>query len=185
MELKTCDFLQVSGLQTSNMIPSWVRFKAALWITCSRDHGKPRQTADLGLRDREAMKLLVLALLVTFCGAQELPDAPHKFLDRQNVILFSMNAGLIAADAFTTDGIVNDHRNGQEFNPIARPFVEHTSSAKATIFWASTYVGTIGLSYLFHRTEHHRLERFTQYLLLGCETYSVTANAITDSSAGP
>jgi len=140
---------------------------------------------DLGLRDREEMKPLVFALLVTLCGAQELPDAPHKFLDHQNVVLFSMNASLVAADAFTTDHIVNHHSNGQEANPIARPFVEHTSSAKAAIFWASTYAGTIGLSYLFHHTGHHRLERFTQYLLLGCETYSVTANVITDSSAGP
>ena len=133
----------------------------------------------------EEMKPLVFALLVTFCGAQELPDAPHKFLDRRNMVLFSTNAGLIAADAFTTDHIVNDYPNGQEANPIARPFVEHTSSAKAAFFWASTYAGTIGLSYLFHRTRHHRLERFTQYLLLGCETYSVTANAITETGGSP
>jgi hypothetical protein len=127
------------------------------------------------------MKPLVLSLLVSLCAAQELPEAPHKFFDRQNTVLFSMNAGLVAADAFTTDYIVNHQPNGQEWNPIARPFVENTNAGKAAFFWASTYVGSIGLSYLFHHTGHHRLERFTQYLLMGCETYSVTSNVITDS----
>ena len=151
-----------------------------MWIIVSETTGKQRQ-----LLTDEEMKPLVFALLVTLCGAQELPDAPHKFLDRRNIVLFSTNAGLIAADAFTTDHIVNDYPNGQEANPIARPFVEHTSSAKAAFFWASTYAGSIGLSYLFHRTGHHRLERFTQYLLLGCETYSVAANAITETGGSP
>jgi len=129
--------------------------------------------------------LVVFALLVSpsLCRAQKLPDAPHKFFDRQNIILFSTNAGLIAADAATTDHIVNHLPNGQEWNPIARPFVENTSAGKAAIFWAGTYVGSLGLSYLFHHTGHHHLERFTQYLLLGCETYSVTSNVITDSVA--
>lgn len=131
------------------------------------------------------IKALVFVLLLTFCEAQELPDAPHNFLDHQNLLLFSVNAGLVTADAFTTDQIVNHHPNGQETNPLARPFVEHTSAARAAIFWASTYAGSIGLSYLFHRTGHHRLERFTQYFFLGCETYSVTDNAITDSRPGP
>jgi hypothetical protein len=98
------------------------------------------------------MKLLVFALLATWCGAQEPPDAPHAFLDRENTILFSTNAGLVAADAFTTDHIVNHYPNGHEVNPIARPFVEHTSSAKAAIFWTGTYAGSIGLSYLLHHT---------------------------------
>lgn len=130
------------------------------------------------------MKALVLTLLVTFCDAQELPNAPHKFFDRQNTILLSVNAGLMAADAFTTDHIVNHHPNGQEANPLARPFVEHTSTAKAAVFWAGTYAGTIGLSYLFHHSGHHRLERITQYLVVGCETYSVASNVATDSSPG-
>lgn len=131
------------------------------------------------------MKSFILGLLVTLAGAQELPDAPHRFWDRQNIILFSMNAGLVASDAVTTDHIVNHHPDGQEANPIARPFVEHTSAAKAALFWASTYAGAVGLSYMFHRTHHHRLERFTQYLLLGGETYSVTSNAITESGESP
>lgn len=131
------------------------------------------------------MKLLVFAvLLVSLCGAQERPDAPHKLLDRQNIVLFSINAGLIAGDAFTTDHIVNHHPNGQEWNPIARPFVQDTSAGKAAIFWAGTYAGSIGLSYIFHHTGHHRLERLPQYLLLGCETYSIASNAITDSKGG-
>ncbi len=126
------------------------------------------------------MKAVIFGVLVTLCRAQELPDAPHKFLDRQNAILFTLNAGLVASDALTTDHIVNQHPNGHEANPIARPFVEHTSAAKAALFWASTYAGAIGVSYVFHRTRHHRLERFTQYLLLGSEIYSVTSNVVTE-----
>lgn len=131
------------------------------------------------------MKLLVvILLLVTVCGAQELPDAPHEFLDRQNMLLFFINAGLVAGDAFTTDHIVNQNPNGREWNLIARPFVQKTSAGKAAIYWAGTYAGSIGLSYIFHHTGHHRLERLPQYLLLGCETYSVISNAVTDSRAG-
>jgi len=127
------------------------------------------------------MKPLVFLLLLTSALAQETPDAPHTFLDRQNLTLFSLNAALVAADAFTTDHIVNHYPSGREWNPIARPFVEHTSSAKAAIFWAGTYAGSVGLSFMFHHSGHHRLERFTQYLLVGCESYSVISNAVTDS----
>src|SRR5215831_11469999 len=146
-----------------------------------REAAKSGQVLTLGYANGRRMKPLVFAFIVSLCGAQELPEAPHKFFDRQNIILFSMNAGLVAADASTTDHIVNQHPNGREWNPIARPFVENTSAGKTAIFWAGTYVGGIGLSYLFHYTGHHRLERFTQYLVLGCETYSVTSNVITDS----
>jgi hypothetical protein len=126
----------------------------------------------------------IFALLVALCGAQEVSGAPHAFLDRKNIALFSTNAGLVAADAFTTDHIVNHYANGHEANPIARPFVEHTNSAKAATFWAGTYAGSLGLSYLLHHTGHHRMERFTQYLVLGCETYSVASNVVTDNRSG-
>lgn len=130
------------------------------------------------------VKPLLLLLFVNLCAAQDLPEAPHKFFDRQNVVLFSMNAGLVTADAFTTNSIVNQHPNGREWNPIARPFVENTNPRRAVIFWAGTYAGSIGLSYLFHHTRHHRVERFTQYLLLGSEAYSVTSNVITVNRGG-
>lgn len=124
--------------------------------------------------------LLLAVLSTSLCGAKEPPDAPHTFLGPQNTTLFSLNAGLVAADAITTDHIVNQYPNGRESNPIARPFVEHTGAAKAALFWAGTYGGSVGLSFVFHHTGHHRLERFTQYLLMGCEIYSVASNAVTD-----
>lgn len=103
-----------------------------------------------------------LALLVAFacCGsqAQNLPDAPsqHRFWDGTNKALFFSHVALEAADFGVT------HRNlsqgGREMNPMARPLCESGTLGQLA-FFGGRIAAVGGVSYLFHKTGHHRLER--------------------------
>jgi hypothetical protein len=79
----------------------------------------------------------------------------HRFWDRENALLFVATGGLAAADFCATRA--NLASGGRELNPVTRVF-SGSSAGLATNFALET-TGTIGVSYLFHKTEHHRLER--------------------------
>jgi hypothetical protein len=100
------------------------------------------------------------------------PDAPtlavssppaepgkHRFWDRQNRTLFAVSAGWAAADFCVTRSNLAD--GGKELNPITRVFAGSTPALAAN--FALETGGVIGVSYLFHKTGHHKLERFTPY----------------------
>jgi hypothetical protein len=95
----------------------------------------------------------------TISNAVRLPEAPiaHKFCDRGNRLLFFAVGALNTADfAVTRNNLAN---GGRELNPLVRPFAGSTAGLAAN-FSAQT-AGAIGISYIFHRTGHHRLERIT------------------------
>jgi hypothetical protein len=79
----------------------------------------------------------------------------HKFWDRQNVALFAAAAALCAADFTVTRA--NLQGGGQELNPVVRLFGR--SSAGLALNFAGETAGVVSLSYFFHKTSHHRLER--------------------------
>lgn len=87
----------------------------------------------------------------------------HRFWDRQNRFLFAANAGMATADFFVTRA--NLRSGGQELNPITRVLSGSTPGLAAN--FALETSGVIGLSYVFHKTGHHRLERATSLLNLG------------------
>jgi hypothetical protein len=123
----------------------------------------------------------------SFATSQNLPDSPsavmaaaaerprsHRFFDRMNLALTAGNVSAQIADAITTQHLLArsgtvryESVNGvmtpvtyfyAEANPVARPF--------ATRGWggAAAYIGLVtaadlSIRYLFHRTNHHRLER--------------------------
>ena len=60
----------------------------------------------------------------------------------------------------------NLSRGGEERNPVARVFTGSTGGRVA--YFAGSAAGTIGLSYIFHRTNHHKLERATLMVGIGC-----------------
>jgi hypothetical protein len=92
--------------------------------------------------------------------APRLQSVEHPFWDRQNVTLFAATAGWAAADFCVTHA--NLARGGQELNPVARIFTKNTP------LLASNFVletgGVISISYFFHKTGHHKLERMTSYV---------------------
>ncbi len=113
-----------------------------------------------------------------FVAVQPIAEVPgettHRFWDRENTLLFAAVAAGATADFFTTHA--NLASGGQELNPIARMFTSSTPLL-ATNFGLET-AGVIGISYMFHKTGHHKLERLTSFVDLsgsvGAVTYGLT-----------
>jgi hypothetical protein len=102
-----------------------------------------------------------------------LPEAPHDFLDARNKISLGALAGLLAADGVTTQQNLANHAH--ELNPIARPLVEHGWAGQlgASVLG---YSASIGLSYMFHRSGHHKLERVILHAAMAGEAAMVMNN---------
>jgi hypothetical protein len=97
-------------------------------------------------------------------GPAQLPKSEsHPFWDRQNRVLFVAVGGTAAADFCVTRS--NLANGGRELNPITRVFSGSTAGL-ATNFALETG-GVIGVSYLFHKSGHHKLERLTSYVNIG------------------
>jgi len=96
--------------------------------------------------------------------AEPLPSAPsHRFWDRENRILFAMVAASSAADFAVTRA--NLHNGGRELNPVTRVF--SGSTAGLALNFSGETAGAIGLSYFFHKTGHHKLERIVSMTNIG------------------
>jgi hypothetical protein len=111
------------------------------------------------------------AMIAAPMAAAALPEAPspHKFWDNENRVLFSAVAALSAADFAVTRSILQD--GGKELNPVTRVF--SGSTAGLAVNFAGQTAGIIGLSYLFHKTGHHQLERITPMLNIGASSFAV------------
>lgn len=95
--------------------------------------------------------------------------APHPFWDRENRVLFTAVGALAAADFCTTRA--NLASGGRELNPVTRVFSGSTAGL-ATNFALET-ASTIGISYMFHKTGHHKLERMTSFVNIGTSAGAV------------
>lgn len=106
-----------------------------------------------------------------------LPNAPrkHPFLTTENKVNFSVLAGLIAADAVTTQRALS--KGYREGDPLMRPFVTRGAAGEA----AGSAIGLgagVGIGYLLHRTHHYKAERITMRLIIVGEGASVANNVI-------
>jgi hypothetical protein len=104
-------------------------------------------------------------------AAVTLPEAPshRKFWDTENSVLFTTVAALSAADFVLTRSILQN--GGKELNPVTRLFTGSTTALAAN--FAGETAGIIGISYLFHKTGHHQLERITPMLNIGASSFAV------------
>jgi hypothetical protein len=99
------------------------------------------------------------------------PEAgEHKFWDKHNGLLFVTAAALNGADFAVTRS--NLQSGGRELNPIVRVFGRSTP-ALAVNFVGET-AGVIGLSYFFHKTGHHKLERLVSVVNIGSSAGAVS-----------
>ena len=98
-------------------------------------------------------------------------EAPsqRRFWDNENRALFVAVAALSAADFVVTRA--NLQNGGRELNPVTRIF--SGSTAGLAVNFASQTAGIIGLSYYFHKTGHHRLERITPMVSIGASSFAV------------
>ena len=81
----------------------------------------------------------------------------HRFWDRQNRVLFAATGMAATGDFFVTRA--NLASGGRELNPWTRMFTGSTPALASNFALQTTAV--IGVSYLFHKTGHHKLERLT------------------------
>ncbi len=84
----------------------------------------------------------------------------HKFWDTENKVLFATSFAAIGADFAVTRS--NLQNGGQELNPLVRIFGRSTGALAAN--FAAEGVGTVGLSYFFHKTGHHKMERAVTFV---------------------
>jgi hypothetical protein len=94
----------------------------------------------------------------------------HRFWDRQNSLLFATSAAFSAGDFVVTRD--NLRAGGQELNPVVGVF-GHSSAGLAMNFAGET-VGVIGLSYFFHKTGHHKMERAVSIFNIGGSAAAVS-----------
>ena len=101
----------------------------------------------------------------------QLPEAPsHRFWDRENSVLFAAAAAFNTADFVVTR---NNLRNGgRELNPVTRVFSGSTGGL--AVNFAGETAGVAGLSYFFHKTGHHKLERIVYMVNISSSAAAVT-----------
>jgi hypothetical protein len=116
---------------------------------------------------------LVLLLAAAIAPAQEPAAHPHVFLNKTNLALFSADFLARTMDAQSTRRFMT--------NPC-RCFVEASvpwaadSSVKMYGYSLGVASAFMGLSYLAHRTGHHRLERVLPAWDIPYETHLVVSN---------
>jgi hypothetical protein len=100
---------------------------------------------------------------LTPVAVQTKAPAPHPFWDRKNKALFATVGAVAAADFCATRA--NLASGGKELNPMTRVFSGSTPGLAAN--FALETGSVIGISYLFHKTGHHKLERITAIVSIG------------------
>jgi hypothetical protein len=94
----------------------------------------------------------------------------HPFWDRQNVALFAASAALSGADFAVTRS--NLQSGGRELNPVVRMFGR--SNAGLALNFAGETAAIVCVSYFFHRTGHHKLERAVSMMNIGSSAAAVS-----------
>ena len=106
----------------------------------------------------------------TFVIAPQAPEYSHKFWDRQNKTFFLVAAALNSADFAVTRS--NLQRAGRELNPVVRVFGRSTPAL--AVNFAGETAGIMAVSYFFHKTGHHKLERYTSVINIGASAGAVS-----------
>jgi hypothetical protein len=131
---------------------------------------------------RFLLSILLLSVAVqaqsfTASSSSSLPDAPSQrpFWTVENKMNFSILAGLVAADAITTQRGLN--QGLREVNPIMRPFVTRGAAGEAAGS-ALGFGAGVGVVYMLHRTHHYKAERITMRMFVAGEAGFVANNIV-------
>jgi hypothetical protein len=95
----------------------------------------------------------------------------HKFWDTENILLF---AGVGAARGSDYASTLNIRRRGIDEALLNNETVDNHPEFAA--IEAATTAASVGLSYIFHATGHHRLERWTSYVHIGVTVAGAARN---------
>ena len=99
------------------------------------------------------------------------PASQHRFWDRKNILLFSGVAAFRGLDYASTR---NFERRGRQ-EVLLPDDVVNNSAGFASLEAAGT-AASVGISYLFHRTGHHKLERWVSIGHIGVTGFGVVRN---------
>lgn len=88
-------------------------------------------------------------------ASPEQPAATHRFWDRENVLLFSGVAAFRALDFASTKNFLARGRT----EVLIPDDIVYNNAGFASLEAAATAT-SIGISYWFHRTGHHKMERW-------------------------
>jgi hypothetical protein len=81
--------------------------------------------------------------------------APSHFWTRSTIALVALDGAAKAADSFATRENIDN--GGQEYNPLARPFVRTAGAQVATM--SALFGAEIATAYLLHKGRHTMMER--------------------------
>ena len=95
----------------------------------------------------------------------------HRFWDTQNILLF---AGVGAARGLDYASTLNIRRRGINEALLTNAIVDN--HAEFAGIEAATAAASVGLSYIFHATRHHKLERWTSYVHIGVTVAGAARN---------
>lgn len=95
----------------------------------------------------------------------------HRFWDKENCWLF---AGVGASRALDFASTRNARRRGLDEKLLTNDIVDNL--AAFAVIEAAATAASIGVSYWFHRTRHHRLERWASYVHIGVTTFGAVRN---------
>ncbi len=99
------------------------------------------------------------------------PEAPHRFWDRTNALLF-VGVGVFRGLDYASTR--NMQARGRE-EILLPDDVVNNSAAFAGVEAGGTAT-SVGLSYLMHRTGHHKLERWVSITHLGVTGFGAARN---------
>jgi hypothetical protein len=87
------------------------------------------------------------------------PPAPtHRFFDKQNIVIFSIDAAIMAADFATTRRAL-EAPGAHEANPLMK-----SEGPAIAMKFAGVGAG-MGIAYALHKSGHHRAERIVPVIL--------------------
>jgi hypothetical protein len=105
---------------------------------------------------------------------QRIPDTPlpqHRFWDRTNMFLFSGVAVFRGLDYASTR---NFQARGRE--EVLLPDDVVNNSAGFAALEAAGTATSVGISYIFHRTRHHKVERWVSIVHIGVTGFGIARN---------
>jgi hypothetical protein len=110
-------------------------------------------------------------------SSSKLPDAPsqRRFWTAENKAGFGIFAGLIAADAITTQRGLSQGMH--EVNPIMRPLVTRGAAGQAAGS-ALGFGAGVGVAYWLHRRHHYKAERIAMGMMIAGESGFVANNIV-------
>ena len=124
---------------------------------------------------------IVLSFSLQLCGQNSgslgvpltpaVPAAQHRFWDRENILLFSGVAVFRGLDYASTK---NFERRGRQEVLIPDDIVNNSAGFAA--LEAAGTATSVGISYIFHRTGHHKMERWLSIGHISVTAFGVAWN---------